>query len=142
MTNSIRINTSLRIPLSEIRLTHSTSSGPGGQHANKVATRVDLAWNVSTSRALGPHQRTRIAHTLRNRIDSHGEFRLSSDRYRSQLRNRDDVLERFRSLLAGALRKQKQRRPTEPTRRSQEQRLADKRRRGRLKQVRRMVMDE
>jgi ribosome-associated protein len=142
VSDAVRINTSLRIPLSEIRLAHSTSSGPGGQHANKAATRVDLAWNVVESRNLGPIQRKKIMSKLANRIDSRGVLRLSSDRHRSQLRNREDVIERFRSLVAGALRQRKQRRPTEPTHHSKERRLADKRRRGELKRARRVVHDE
>jgi ribosome-associated protein len=79
---------------------------------------------------------------LANRIDSRGVLRLSSDRHRSQLRNREDVIERYRSLVAGALRQRKHRRPTEPTRRSKERRLADKRRRGELKRARRVIGDE
>jgi ribosome-associated protein len=142
MSDGVRVSSSLKIPLSEIRLTFSTSSGPGGQHANKVATRVDLSWDVAGSRTLGPRQRERIMEALRSRIDSHGVLHLSSDRYRSQLRNREDVIERFTSLVEGALKRRKRRRPTAPTRASRERRLADKRRRGQIKRNRRVAADD
>jgi ribosome-associated protein len=138
----VRVGRSLTIPNDEIRFSFSTSSGPGGQHANKVATRVTLEWNVDDSRALGPRQRTRIRTALHNRIDSAGVLRLSGDRYRSQIRNRDDVVERLRRLIAEALRPRKARVPTKPTKRSVERRLQQKRRRGEVKRRRRAGRDD
>jgi ribosome-associated protein len=133
----VRVNRSLIIPGDELRLSFSTSGGPGGQHANKAATRVDVAWNVANSRALGPRQRSRVLAGLRTRIDSAGTLRLSSDRYRSQLRNREDVLDRLARLVAEALRPPKARRATAPTPASRERRLAGKRRRSVIKKRRR-----
>ena len=138
----IRVGRSLNVPDSELRFSFSTSSGPGGQHANKVATRVTLEWNVDESRALGPRQQARIKTALRNRIDSAGVLRLSSDRYRSQIRNRDDVVGRFRRLIGDALRPRKARVRTQPTKSSVERRLRAKRRRGDLKRSRGPVGDE
>ena len=140
--SDIRVGRSLTIPDDEIRFSFSTSSGPGGQHANKVATRVTLEWNVDASRALGPRQRVRLKAALRNRIDSAGVLRLSSDRYRSQIRNRDDVVERLRGLIADALRPRKARVPTKPTKRSVERRLEQKRRRSEVKRSRRAGPDD
>ena len=134
----MRVNRSVTIPAGEIELKFSTSGGPGGQHANRSATRVDLAWNVFTSKALGSRQRDRIRAKLRARIDSSGTLRLSSDRYRSQMRNRQDALRRLATLVAGALQTEKKRRPTSPTARSRERRLHDKRHHGKIKRLRRI----
>ncbi len=142
MTGDVRVNRSLIIPSGEIDLKFSTSGGPGGQHANRSATRVDLAWNVLTSKALGPRQRDRIRGKLRGRIDSSGTLRLSSDRYRSQMRNRQDALTRLATLIAGALRTEQKRHPTSPTARSRERRLRNKRRRSETKRLRRALSDE
>ena len=137
MTVPVRINKHLVIPADEISLRYSTSGGPGGQHANKVATRADLAWNVADSRALGPRQRARIQHALRSRIDSSGVLRLSSDRRRSQLRNREDVLARLQTLVQDALKPAKSRVATAPSTAARERRLREKRRRSETKLRRR-----
>jgi ribosome-associated protein len=140
--DDVRINRSLVIPDDEIEMRFSTSGGPGGQHANKAATRVELAWNVTASRALGPRQRARIEDRLRTRIDSSGTLRLTSNKYRSQWRNREDVVARLADLVAGALRPEKPRVGTKPTRASKERRLQDKRRRSVIKRERRLRDDE
>lgn len=137
MTPDVRVNRHVVIPGHEIRLRHTTSGGPGGQHANKVATRVELTWNVADSEALGPRQRARVLETLKTRIDGTGTLHLSSDRRRSQLRNREDVLERLAVLVAGALRSRKSRVPTSPSAGARERRLRDKRRRSEAKRARR-----
>ena len=137
MTPDVRVNRNLVIPGHEIRLRHTTSGGPGGQHANKVATRVELTWNVAGSEALGPRQRARLLEALKARIDGSGNLHLSSDRRRSQLRNREDVLERLAVLVAGALRPKKSRVATSPSAAARERRLRDKRRRSDAKRARR-----
>jgi ribosome-associated protein len=133
----VRVNRSLVIPDDELRLSFSTSGGPGGQHANKAATRAQVSWNVANSTVLGPRQRSKIREALRTRIDSTGTLRLVSDRYRSQLRNREDVLDRLARLVAEALRPRKARRATSPTPGSKQRRLDDKRRRSQVKRGRR-----
>lgn len=135
--SGVRVNRSLVIPEDEIRLEFTTSGGPGGQHANKSSTRAVLVWNVDSSRALGPRQRSRIRGKLRHRIDSAGNLRLSSDAYRSQLRNREAVRERLASLVEAALRPEKKRIGTAPTRSSKESRLKSKRLRSEVKRARR-----
>ena len=142
MSVAVRINKHLVIPADEISLRYSTSGGPGGQHANKVATRVDLSWNVAESRALGPRQRARILHALRSRIDSSGTLRLSSDRRRSQLRNREDVLARLQTLVRDALRPTKARVATSPSTAARERRLREKKRRSETKRHRRAPAPE
>lgn len=128
--------------MSEIELRHSTSGGPGGQHANKTSTRVDLSWNVDQSVALGPRQRDRIRERLRTRIDSRGTLQLSSAAYRSQLRNREAALDRLARLLDDALRVEKARRPTKPSRRATDERIQQKKRRGAIKRSRRSVSED
>jgi ribosome-associated protein len=136
MTPPVRINKHLVIPGDEIRLKYSASGGPGGQHANKVATRVDLSWNVEDSRALGPRQRARILRALGSRIDGSGTLRLSSDRRRSQLRNREDVLARLETLVREALKPATPRVATAPSAGARERRLRDKKRRSETKRRR------
>ena len=132
----VRITPSLRIPVSELQFRFSPSGGPGGQHANKVATRVELRFDVAGSPSLGPHQRARI-------LDRLGpEVRVVADDERSQVRNRQLAVERFRDRLAAALRVEKPRRPTRPSKGAKERRLADKRRLSERKQARRTDPDD
>lgn len=135
--SGVRVNRSVLIPEDEIRLEFTTSGGPGGQHANKSSTRAVLVWNVDASRALGPRQRSRVKGKLRHRIDSGGNLRLSSDASRSQLRNREAVRERLRALVEDALRPEKKRIGTAPTRAAKESRLRSKRVRSQVKRARR-----
>lgn len=136
MTDDIRVNRSLTIPKDEIKLSFSTSGGPGGQHANKASTRVELAWNVATSRALGPRQRERLRTRLRNRIDSSGTLRLTSDTHRSQTRNREDVLARLQSVVADALKVRRKRLATQPTKTAVDRRIRAKKKRSEIKKMR------
>lgn len=125
------------IPQDEIELSFSTSSGPGGQHANRSATRVDLMWNVEGSRALGPRQKERVRARLRHRIDSAGNLRLSSDTHRSQLRNRQEVVRRLHDLVGEAVVVPRKRVPTAASRGSVERRIRSKKRRSETKKLRR-----
>ncbi|MGH2787085.1 MAG: alternative ribosome rescue aminoacyl-tRNA hydrolase ArfB [Actinomycetota bacterium] len=138
----LRVNRSVVIPGNELRMSFSTSGGPGGQHANKASTRVDLVWNVADSRALGPRQRSRVLAALRSRLDATGTLRLTSDSHRSQLRNREEVLSRLAHLVAVALKPPKPRRATIPTQASRERRLASKKRRSEVKRRRRRPADD
>lgn len=141
----MRVNRSVEIPDDELRLTFSTSGGPGGQHANKTSTRVDLVWNPLESKALGPRQKDRVVAALRRRMDAAGNIRITSDRYRSQVRNRADVTERLAALVREALIPPRARIGTKPTRGSQEQRLREKKRRSEIKRkrkVRRTDLDD
>ncbi len=133
---SVRISSSLRIPMSELQFRFSRSSGPGGQHANKVSTRVDLRFDVAGSPSLGPRQRGRL-------LDRLGpEVRVVADDERSQVRNRQLAVQRFRDRMAEALRVETPRRPTRPSRAAKERRLADKRLRSQRKRNRRVDPDD
>lgn len=129
------------IPEHEIELSFSTSSGPGGQHANRSATRVDLTWNLDRSQALNARQKERVRARLRHRIDSSGNLRLSSDSQRSQLRNRNEAVRRLHDLVASALKVPRKRVPTAATRSSVERRLQGKKRRSETKRLRRPPED-
>ena len=98
---TVRVSSSLRIPVSELQFRFSPSGGPGGQHANKVATRVELRFDVAGSPSLGPHQRARLLERLGR------EVRVVADDERSQLRNRQLAVERFAERMAAALRVEK-----------------------------------
>ena len=140
--DELRVNRRLVIPLDELEERFTTSSGPGGQHANKVSTRVELGWNVEASRVLGPRQRERIKTKLGRRIDSSGVLRVGSQKHRSQLRNRTEVRSRLAQLIADALAVEKSRVKTKPTRAANQRRLQDKRRRSQIKRARRVTTDE
>jgi ribosome-associated protein len=112
------------------------SGGPGGQHANKTSTKVELTWDVVASEALGPRQRARLIENLGGRLEDSGILRLRSDKYRSQLRNKEDVIERLCDLVADGLRVTKSRLATKPTASSKKTRLDQKRRRSDIKRAR------
>lgn len=132
----IQINRRLSIPSSELEFRASRSGGPGGQHANTTATRVQLRWNVRESQSLSDRRRQLILSRLSNRIDQEGVLQLASDTHRSQHRNREEVTERFAEMVAQALRPRKTRKKTRPTRASKEKRLRNKKHRGRIKKLR------
>lgn len=137
MSPGVRVSRSVTIPASELSFRFTPSGGPGGQHANRSATRVELAWNVEGTSALGPRQKARVRLALGRRIDAEGNLRLVSDARRSQARNRAEVVERLARLVAGALEVPKRRRPTKPSAGARERRMRAKRRRGEVKRLRR-----
>ena len=142
MSEELRVGRNLVIPRAELAVRFSASGGPGGQHANKTSTRVELTWNVERSEALGPRQRERLRKNLRHRIDSEGNLRVVSDARRSQMRNRSAAEERLVQLVAAALRPPKPRIDTAPTKASKERRLQAKRRRSEIKRARRRSFDD
>lgn len=119
------------IPLDEIAVRASRSSGPGGQHANVTSSRIEAVFDVAASESLKPSQRDRIARNLGNRVTA-----VSQDA-RSQARNRELALERLQAKLTAAVRRPKPRRKTRPTRASKQRRLEQKRRTSERKQERR-----
>jgi ribosome-associated protein len=132
----IRVTPSLAIPLSELQFRFTPSGGPGGQHANKVNTRVELRFDISRSPSLGPRQRARLIERLGP------ELRVVVDDERSQIRNRQLAVERFRQRMAAALHVEKARRPTRPSRGAKERRLTAKRQLSERKRSRRPDLDE
>jgi ribosome-associated protein len=141
LANRIQITPALSLPLDELSFRFSRAGGPGGQNVNKTETRVELLFDVARSPSLSDWQRARIRERLAGHIDSDGVLHLVASSERSQLRNRQEVVERFRTLLAGALRPVHHRRPTKPTGASRERRLAGKARRSEIKKGRGKVGD-
>jgi ribosome-associated protein len=129
MNDFVPIRPGVRIPLSEIELRTSRSSGPGGQHANVTASRVEAVFDVQAS-SLTDAQKARIAARLGPRVTA------SAQDTRSQLRNRELALERLGDRLAKALEVPRPRRATRPTTTSRRKRIEGKRRRGEVKRAR------
>jgi ribosome-associated protein len=123
--------------MSEFRFQMSRSSGAGGQHVNKVSSRVELRFHVSDSEFLSDDQKQIIHERLDNRINFNGELLIVSDATRSQLRNKQDCIERFYRLLAEALKPVKKRIATKPTISSKKVRLETKKKIAVKKQQRR-----
>jgi ribosome-associated protein len=132
----------LQIPLSELEFRVSRSGGPGGQHVNTSSTRVEVWWDVATSPALTDAQRQRLLARLASRLDGAGGLRLVSSGSRSQLRNREEVTERLRDVVARALVVPKPRKRTKPTRAAKAARVEGKRRRSAVKRDRRQPRDD
>jgi ribosome-associated protein len=126
----LKINPSLAIPLTEIELRASRSSGPGGQHANVTASRIEAVFDVTASESLTDSQRQRLLTRLGPRVTA-----IAQDT-RSQMRNRELALERLRERLAAALVTQRPRRNTRPSRGARERRLTQKKQRGGVKRNR------
>ena len=131
------ITPDLRLPLAELEYQASRSGGPGGQHVNTSSTRIEVWWDVAGSPSLSPEQRAQLLERLGARLDSTGRLRLVSSGTRSQLRNREDVTERLRSVVAAALDIRKKRKPTKPSRAAKAARLEAKRQRAATKRHRR-----
>ncbi len=121
----------LAIPLAEVELRTSRSSGPGGQHANVTASRVEAVFDVGASETLSEEQKARIAARLGPRVTS------TAQDTRSQARNRELALERLAERLAHALEVRRPRTATRPTASSRRRRVEGKRHRGELKRARR-----
>jgi ribosome-associated protein len=138
----LTINDQLSIPMTELGFRFSRSSGPGGQHAQKSSTRVELLFDVVNSPSLTKSQRLRIQERLAQHIDSRGILHLVSQSERSQLRNRQETVSRFQALLRSALKRRKRRRPTHPTSASREKRLRRKRQRSQIKRTRGRVREQ
>ncbi|HET9506691.1 MAG TPA: alternative ribosome rescue aminoacyl-tRNA hydrolase ArfB [Gaiellaceae bacterium] len=128
---SIRVTRSVVLPLSEVELRFSRSSGPGGQHANTAETRVEAVFDVSASAALTEHQKRRVL------ARAGPVLRAVAQDERSQWRNRELALERLVEQLRAALKVARRRVPTKPSRAAKERRLETKRRRGETKKLRR-----
>ncbi len=128
---SIQVTRTVAIPVSEIELRFSRSSGPGGQHAQKTETRVEAVFDVESSESLTGRQKARVIRRAGSVI------RAIAQDERSQARNRELALQRLAAALRAALKVERPRRPTKPTSASRKRRLDEKRRRGETKQLRR-----
>jgi ribosome-associated protein len=137
----ISINSRVRIPTSEMQISFSKSSGPGGQNVNKVNSKALLRWNVLASPHLTEALRARFLAAYGNRLTRDGELLISSQRFRDAPRNAEDCIEKLREMLIASAKVPKTRKPTRPSRASKERRLEAKRRTSERKQSRRKVDD-
>jgi ribosome-associated protein len=133
---SIRVTRSVVIPRSEIELRFSRSSGPGGQHAQRSETRVEAVFDVEASQSLSDVQKRRVVRK------AGPVLRAIAQDERSQWRNRELAVERVVEALREALRVERPRRPTKPTRESKRRRVEEKKRRGQTKRLRRPPGEE
>ena len=117
----------------------SRSGGPGGQNVNKVSTKVELRFNVTNSALLSDDEKAIIAIKLVNKINNSGELILVSQKERSQLKNKENVIEKFHVLIEKALTPRKKRLSTKPTKASVEKRLESKRVQSKIKSNRKDI---
>ena len=135
----ISITATIAIDEKEIVLDFIRASGPGGQNVNRVATAVQLRFDVRHSPNLPADVRARLSRLAGRRISEEGVLVIEAKRFRTQERNRQDALDRLVALIREASEKPKRRVRTKPSRASKERTLESKRRRSRIKQMRRSV---
>ena len=126
----------VRVPRGEVAVQVSRASGPGGQHVNRTESRVTLRFCLRDSPSIPEEERARMLGKLESRLTRTGEVLVSSEKYRDQLRNREEAFRVLEQLLRSAMERPRSRRPSRPTRASVQRRLDEKRLRGTRKQGR------
>ena len=134
--NVITINKDIKIPYSELKFDFFRSSGPGGQHVNKVETGVRLRYNVTHSIYLSEHIKKRLMLIHSGKINREGDLLIESTIYKSQHQNRKEVIDRLTKLLTQTTKKEKKRIKTTRTKSSIEKRLYKKKKRSNIKRLR------
>lgn len=135
----LQVTPTLSIPRRELIINFVRSSGPGGQNVNKVATAVQLRFNVRTSPSLAEEIKARLSKLAGNRMTQDGEIVIEAKRYRAQEHNRSDAEQRLIALIRKALIRPKRRRLTHPTTSSQMRRVESKKLRGKTKILRKSL---
>ncbi len=138
----LRVNARVSIPNKELTFTYGTSTGPGGQHVNRVSTKATLLFDVDASQTLSKMQKQRIHNRHATRINKLGVLRVSSSKYRSQRANKEAAKSRFLELLQEALKPTRTRRKTKVPRSSKLKRLDSKKKRGEIKRLRGKVQPD
>ena len=137
----LKISNEVTIPISEIGVQAIRAQGSGGQNVNKVSTAVHLRFNIKAS-SLPDVYKERLLMLKDQRISEDGVVIIKAQLYRSQLKNREDALDRLRDLIRSVIVTRKKRQATKPTKGSQERRLESKIKRGRVKTLRGKVDDQ
>jgi ribosome-associated protein len=133
----IQVNEKIWLDENELKFAASRSSGPGGQHVNKTSTRMTVSYNIRESKSLTQEQKAKILAKLAGRIDKDGVISISSGESRSQVQNRQVVVERLVTLLRGAMTEPKRRKKTRVPYGAKQARLESKKRRSEVKRQRR-----
>lgn len=120
----------------ELRFNTSRSGGPGGQHVNKTETQVEVRFHIPNSDLLTPEEKERLLHKLSHRVTKEGELILTDESSRSQVKNKEQVMEKLYAVLEEALKKPKKRKPTQPSKTAKRKRLDQKKQHAEKKQMR------
>jgi ribosome-associated protein len=138
----LEVTPSIKIGESELHFDFVRASGPGGQNVNKVASAVQLHFDVRNSPSLEPEVKERLIKLAGSRMTSDGVLVIEAKRYRSQDQNREDAVKRLVALIQKALQEPAARKPSRPGRGARQKRLNEKKRRGELKRSRRYHPEE
>ena len=139
---SVEVMPGLSLREEDLKVTYILASGPGGQNVNKVATAAQLRFDVSGSAVLSERIRTRLLEIAGSRATRDGEIVLTGRRFRMQLRNREDVIERLAEMIREAAHRQAYRVPTRPGKGARQRRLDGKAHRAGIKRNRRIRLDD
>jgi ribosome-associated protein len=132
------VSPEVRIRLSELEFSYVRSSGPGGQNVNKVNSKALLRWNLLASQSISLEVQTRLIRRLREKLSSEDCIVITSDRFRDQIRNREDCIEKLRKMLQAALVVPKVRKKSKPSKSSQRRLKETKSKHSQKKRLRRI----
>lgn len=138
----LTVTSQISIDESELHETFVRASGPGGQNVNKVATAVQLRFDVQHSPSLPPPVRERLLRLVAQRLTTEGELIIEAKRFRTQEQNRQEARDRLVTLVRKAAQAPKPRRATKPTKAARQRRLESKRQRGQIKRLRRSASEQ